>query len=78
MSSDLDVTDFLRIIAFFVGLILLASGLIDLSRLGGVEIVNVISVGGTAILKIIFGVFLMIAGLNPDAVGMIIEVFINR
>lgn len=78
MSSNLDVTDILRIIAFFVGLILLVSGLIDLGRLGGVEVVNVISVGGTAILKVIFGVFLMIAGINPDAIGMIIEVFIRR
>jgi len=77
MPSDSAVTDILRIIAFFVGLILLASGLIDLGGLGGVDVVNVISVSGTAILKVIFGVFLMIAGINPDAIGMIIKVFIR-
>jgi len=56
---------------------LLASGLIDFSRLGGIEVASVLSVGGTAFLKVILGVFLMIAGINPDAVGMIIKVFIR-
>lgn len=81
MSSDLDVDDILRIGAFIVGLVLLVSGLTDLSRLGGMDIANIINIlssSGTAILKLIFGVFLIIAGLNPDAVKMIVEVFIGK
>jgi hypothetical protein len=76
--AHLTVTDILRIIAFIVGLLLLLSGLVDLSSLGGVQIADAISIGGTAILQVIFGIFLMIAGINPDAVRMVIEVFIRR
>lgn len=67
----------MRVIAFIVGLLLLVSGLIDFGRLGGMEILNVMSVGGTAFLKVIFGIFLMIAGIAPEAIGMIVKVIIR-
>lgn len=67
----------LRIIAFFVGLGLLISGFIDLGRLSSVEVLTVLSIGGTALLKIIVGAFLMLAGISPNSVRMIIKVLIR-
>lgn len=67
----------MRVIAFIVGLLLLFSGLVDFGRLGGMEIANVMSVGGTAVLKFIFGIFLIVAGISPEAIGMIVKVVIR-
>ena len=72
-----DIGDILRLIAFFFGLALFISGLMDLGNLGNVELLNVFSVGGTALLKIVFGAFFMLAGISPESVGMIIKVFIR-
>jgi len=78
IKGEISVEDVLRIIAFFAGLVLLISGFADLGRLGGLEVLTALSMGGTAFLKIIFGAFLMLAGLSPESVGMIINVFIRR
>jgi len=76
--DDLDVTDTLRIFAFIAGIILLFSGFADLGRATEFEVLSALSTGSTGLLKIIFGAFLMIAGVNPDAVKMAIKVFIRR
>ena len=77
-KGEIDAGGILRIIAFLVGLGLLISGFIDLGRLGSLEVLNVLSTGGTALLKVIFGAFLMVLGISPESVGMIIEVIIRR
>lgn len=78
MSNDLDVYDVMRVIAFIAGLFLLISGFGDLGSIGVADAVHILSLSGTAILELIFGVFLMMAGINPDSVAMIINVIINR
>ena len=83
MSYDLDEIGGIsvigmRVIAFFIGLALLLSGLIDFGVLGETEIIKAMSIGSTATLKFIFGVFLMVLAIIPEAVRMIIEVAIKR
>lgn len=77
-AKDISAEEVLRIIIFFVGLILLVSGFADFGRLGGLEVLAALSIGGTAFLKVIIGVFLMLAGLSPKSVEMIIKAIIRR
>lgn len=75
--AQIDVVMILRIIAFIVGLFSFVSGLIDLGMLSSLEVFIGVSTAGTALLKIIFGVFLMVLGIIPEAVGMVIRVIIR-
>jgi len=77
-KAQIDVVDVLRIVAFIVGLALLFSGFIDLGSLPRLEVVTAMSTGGTALLKIILGAFLMALSIGPELVGMIITGIIKR
>lgn len=72
MSDDFSVSDVLRIIAFFVGLLLLISGFADFAAIGGSDVVAALSTGPIALIKVIVGVILMILAINPDAIAVII------
>jgi hypothetical protein len=78
MSSQIDVTDALRIIAFFVGLVVFVSGLSDFSQVLGSDVAIALSLTGTGFLKVVFGAFFMLAGINPDAVVMVINVILRK
>ncbi len=77
-EKEISAEEILRVIIFFVGLILLISGFADFGRLGGLDALTALSTGGTAFLKVIIGAFLMLAGLSPKSVEMIIKAIIRR
>jgi len=68
-----------RIMAFIVGFFILLSGISDASALSGVGgISDALSVSGTAIVKMIFGVFWMVLAINPRAVERFIDRIIHK
>jgi hypothetical protein len=65
--------------AFIVGFFILLSGISDASALSGVGgISDALSVSGTAIVKMIFGVFWMVLAINPRAVERFIDRIIHK
>lgn len=79
-KSKHDVTIVIgRIMAFIVGLFILLSGIDDASAVSGVAgISGALSLVGTAVLKVIFGVFWMALATNPNAVERFINGIIHR
>jgi hypothetical protein len=78
MSDQISVTDALRVLAFVIGLIVFLSGFSDFSRVLGSDFVSALSLTGTGFLKVVFGAFFMLAGINPDAVVMVIKVILRK
>jgi hypothetical protein len=68
-----------RIMAFIVGFFILLSGISDASALSGVDgISDALSVSGTAIVKMVFGVFWMVLAINPRAVERFIDRIVHK
>jgi hypothetical protein len=76
--AELSVDDWLRILAFVIGFFVFIWGLADYGSIAGSVAITGLSLAATGSLKVIVGLFLMIAGINPDAVRMIVNVIIRR
>jgi hypothetical protein len=72
--EERQVVLFLRVVAFFIGLGLLLSGSGDLSNVGNSANIGYgLSIAGSAIVKLLIGIFLIALGINPERVWMSIE-----
>jgi len=63
----------LRVAAFIIGVALLISGLADFGGLGSSDILIVLSSGPIAIIKIVVGVILTLATIEPNIIAVIIQ-----
>lgn len=78
MSDEDTIFIILQIIAFFIGLLLIASGFSDLGRALSLDTLlttplDSLSGGGTGTLKIIVGVVFVIAVIAPNALRVVFE-----
>lgn len=72
-TSELLSLSFFRIIAFIIGVALLISGFADLGGIGGSDFLAGLSTGPIAIVKIIVGLILMLAGIEPRIIAVIVH-----
>jgi len=68
--KQIEVTDFLRICGFIVGVALLIWGFVGLATLGTTDVIDSISKSLIAFLAIIVGFCLMIVAAIPDRIGI--------
>jgi hypothetical protein len=59
--------------AFIIGVALLVSGFADFGGLGSSDILIGLSAGPIAIVKIVVGVILILAGIEPNIIAVIIQ-----
>ena len=64
----------LRMGAFLLGAFAFVSGLSDLGTFGDAGLFSWLSIGGSATLKIVAGLFLMVLALNPKGVSAILKI----
>lgn len=78
LSDSQEIEYAMRFAACAFGLAILLWGVIDLGTLIGTEFFTSLGIFGTGFIKMVFGTFLVLAGINPDAVTMVIEVIFRR
>ena len=68
----------LRVCAFFIGAVIVASGFTDLGTLGNANTYAFLSNGGNGVLKVVIGLILMTLGAKPSFVLAIINLTFGK
>ncbi len=74
----MNLTQTLRLGAFFIGTIIVASGFADLGTLGNAETFTFLSNGGNGVLKVVIGLILMVLGIRPNSILAIINLTFGK